>query len=306
VPASPVPAARVRAGLAAGVVCVSWAAILVRLADAAPLAIAAWRLALAGATTLCFALVRRRAELRALPARSLALLALAGLALAFHFATWISSLRLTSVASSVALVTTQPVWVALLARAFLGERVGARAAAGIALAVVGGAAMAGSDVALGRDALVGDLLALLGAWGAALYFVAGRRVRADVSLGTYVGVVYPAAAIALVVAALASGAPLSGYAPRTWLALASLAVVPQLLGHSLLNWSLKWLSGTFVAVAILAEPVVSIALALPVLGERPSPGQLAGGVLLLAGVALAATEEAKRTAPAARVDPTEL
>ncbi|MFL5263131.1 MAG: DMT family transporter [Anaeromyxobacteraceae bacterium] len=302
------PASRssVHAGLAAGVVCVSWAAILVRLADAAPLAIAAWRLAIAGAATLGFALVRRRAELRALPARSLALLALAGLALAFHFATWISSLRLTSVASSVALVTTQPVWVALLARAFLGERVGARAAAGIALALAGGAAMAGSDVALGRDALLGDLLALLGAWGAALYFVAGRRVRADVSLGTYVGVVYPAAAVALVAAALASGAPLGGYAPRTWLALLSLAVVPQLLGHSLLNWSLKWLSGTFVAVAILAEPVVSTALALPVLGERPSPGQLVGGALLLAGVALAATEEARRTAPTARVDPTEL
>jgi drug/metabolite transporter (DMT)-like permease len=286
--------------LAAGVVCVSWAAILVRLADAAPLAVAAWRMLLAGAAALAFALVHRRGELAALDRRARALLAGAGLALAVHFATWITSLRLTSVASSVALVTTQPVWVALLARVALGERVSPRTSAGIALAVVGGAAMAGSDFGLGVRALAGDALALAGAMAAAAYFVAGRRVRARLSLGAYVGVVYPAAALVLVAAALLFGAPLGGYGARTWTALALLAVVPQLVGHSLLNWSLRWLSGTFIAVTILAEPVVSSLLAIPVLGEWPTPLQTAGGVVLLLGVALAATGEA--SAPAALAD----
>ncbi len=300
VPRSP---ARLHAGLAAGVLAVSWAAILVRLADAAPLAIAAWRLVLAGAATAAFALLRRRAELAALARGERVLLAAAGLALALHFATWIASLRLTSVASSVALVTTSPVWVALLSRAFLRERIPARVALGIALAVAGGAAMAGGDVSLGRSALLGDALALAGALAAAAYFVLGRRVRARLSLGAYVGVVYPVAAAGVLALAVAAGAPLRGYAARTWGALALLALGPQLVGHSLLNWSLRWLSGTFVAVAILAEPVVSILLAIPVLGERPSGIQIAGGAVLLAGVALAAwAAPAAAASAAAEID----
>lgn len=290
---------RVRAGLALGVLSVSWAAILIRLADAPALSVAAWRLLLAGAAALAFALLRRRAELAALDRRALLLLGGAGLALSAHFATWVSSLRLTSVASSVALVTTQPVWVALLSRLLLRERIAPRVAGGIALAVAGGAAMAGGDVALGRAALAGDALALAGAVAAALYFVAGRRVRARLSLGAYVGVVYPAAALGLAALALLAGAPLSGFGARTWLALALLAAVPQLVGHSLLNWSLRWLSGTFVAVTILAEPVMSTVLAIPVLGERPTPTQVAGGLVLLAGVALAASAEPAAQAAAA-------
>jgi len=284
------------------VLAVSCAAILVRLADAPPLAIATWRLALAAAVTGALALAFRRAELAALDGRARALLAGAGLALAVHFATWIASLRLTSVASSVALVTTQPVWVALLARVALGERVGGRAAGGIALAVLGGAGMAGGDLAVGRDAIAGDLLALAGAIFAAVYFVLGRRVRARLSLGAYVGVVYPVAALALALLAAVAGAPLHGFGARTWTALLALALFPQLLGHSLLNWSLRWLSAPFVAVAILAEPVVSTIVAIPVLGEWPSPVQVAGGVVLLAGVALAASAEPAAASAAAQAD----
>lgn len=294
---------RLHAGLAAGVLAVSWAAILVRLADAAPLAIAAWRLVLAGGVTAVFALLQRRRELAALAPRSRALLVGAGLALSVHFATWIASLRFTSVASSVALVTTSPVWVAILSRVFLHERIPPRVAVGIALAVIGGVAMAGGDVSLGRAALRGDLLALAGAVAAAVYFVLGRRVRAGLSLGAYVGVVYPVAAAGLVALALAAGAPLRGYGARTWVALALLALVPQLIGHSLLNWSLRWLSGTFVAITILAEPVVSILLAIPVLGERPSAIQMLGGAVLLAGVALSAwAQPAAAASAAAEID----
>jgi drug/metabolite transporter (DMT)-like permease len=291
------PASRARTGLAAGVLAVSFAAILIRLADAPPLAIAAWRLLLAGAVAAAFAALTRRAEIGRLPPRAFLALGAAGLALGLHFATWIASLRLTSVASSVALVTTQPVFVAVLSRVALGERTNLRTATGIALALSGSAIMAGGDIALGPRAVEGDALALLGAVAAALYFVVGRSVRRELSLGAYVGVVYPAAALELTLLALATRSPLSGFGGRTWLALGLLALVPQLLGHSLLNWSLRWLSGTSVAVAILAEPVVSTALAIPVLGERPRLHQLVGGGILLVGVALAALE----TAPAESV-----
>ncbi len=288
-PSSPPPG--VRAGLALGVLSVSWAAILVRLADAPALSVATWRLAIASVPALAFALWRRRAEWARLSPRDRGLLAGAGLALACHFATWIGSLRLTSVASSVALVTTQPVWVALLARAFLGERVGRRAALGIALAVAGGVAVAGGDFSASPQALLGDLLALAGAIFAGAYIVAGRRARAGMSLGGYVGAVYPLAASALLFLALVAGAPLSGFPGRTWTALLLLGLVPQLLGHSLLNWALRWLSAPLVAVTILAEPVVSTLLAIPVLGEVPGPWTAVAGAATLAGVYLAATGE---------------
>jgi drug/metabolite transporter (DMT)-like permease len=280
---------RVRLGLGLGVMAVSWAAILVRLASAPALAIATWRMLLAALVAGAFAALRRRSELAALPLGARLQLAGAGLALAVHFATWIASLGLTSVASSVALVTTQPVWVALLSWAFLGERVGRRVVAGIALAVAGGAIMAGGDLALGPRALAGDALALAGALAAAAYFALGRSVRAHLSLGAYVGAVYPVAAAGLLVTALGAGTPLAGFDGDTWVALLALALVPQLLGHSLLNWALRWLPGTSVAVTVLAEPVVSTLLAIPVLGERPTAAQLLGGAVLLGGVALAAT-----------------
>jgi drug/metabolite transporter (DMT)-like permease len=296
-PETPGQRRRLHAGLAAGVLAVSWAAILVRLAAAPPLAVAAWRMGLAAIPAMAFAAWRRREELERLDRRARLWLAASGLALALHFATWIASLRLTTVASSVSLVTTQPIWAALLARALLGERVGRRAWAGIGLAVIGGSAVAGADFSARPEGLAGDALALAGGALAAVYLVAGRRSRAELSLGAYAGVVYPVAAAALLLAAAVSGAPLGGYAAGTWVALGLLALVPQLLGHSLLNWSLRWLSAPFVAVAILGEPVVSTLLAIPVLGETPGPLQAAGAALTIAGVAVAATGEAPRPSP---------
>jgi len=295
--------ARLAVGLSAGVLAVSWAAILVRLAEAPALSVAAWRLLVASLPALGWALWRHRAEWRALAARDRWLTAGAGLALAAHFATWIGSLQLTSVAASVALVTTQPVWVALLSAAFLGERVRRRTALGIALSLLGGFLVAGADLGHSARALAGDALAVAGAIFAALYFVAGRKARASLSLGGYVGAVYPVAAAALVTAATLAGAPLGGFSRTTWLALLLLGLVPQLLGHSLLNWSLGWLPAPLVAVAILAEPVVSTLLAIPVLGELPGPGVAAGGLVTLAGVYLAATSAAADPKPSAAGPP---
>lgn len=288
-PAEAPPRMRVAGGVLAGVVCVSFAAIFIRAAGAPALSTAAWRLIVAGVPLLAAALLWRRAELKALSSRQWMMTAAAGVALALHFGTWIASLELTSVASSVALVTTQPVWVAILSRLFLREPITTRLAAGIALALAGAALIGGADLSLEGNALPGDVLALLGAVFAAAYFVIGRRERARLSLLSYVGVVYAAAAVALVLAASVAGQPLAGFAPRTWLFLALLGLVPQLCGHSLLNWALRYLPAPKVSLAILMEPVVATLLAIPLLGERPGPLTIIGAAVTLGGIYLASS-----------------
>jgi drug/metabolite transporter (DMT)-like permease len=243
---------------------------------------------------LALALLRGRSELASLKARTWGWLVLSGLALALHFATWIASLQYTTVASSVALVTTQPVWVSLFAWLVLSERVGPRGLAAIGLCLAGSVLIGARDFTLGGQALWGDVLAVLGAILAAVYFVIGRRVREALSLGSYVGVVYAVAAVALLVAHLFVGTPLTGFTPQTWAVLAGLALVPQLIGHSLLNASVRYLSAPFVAVSILGEPVLATLWAVPLLGEKPDWVQLLGGSMALVGVVLMAREEALR------------
>jgi drug/metabolite transporter (DMT)-like permease len=276
---------------------VSWAAIFIRLADAPSLSISAWRLVLAAVPVALFALLRRREELARLDRRSLGMMALSGVCLALHFATWIASLRYTTVASSVALVTTQPIWVALMGAWFLHESVTRLGQWAIAVTTVGGLLIAGVDLGFSRAAALGDALALAGAVFAGAYFLIGRRVRGTLSAATYVGVVYPVAAGALLAAAVVARAPMTGYSATTWWMLALLAGVAQLLGHSLLNWTLRFFSAPLVSVAILGEPVVSTGLAVPFLHEWPGPLRVAGCAVTLAGVYLAARDEVSR-APA--------
>lgn len=289
-------------GLFAGVVAVSWAAIFIRLTDAPALSIAAWRLTFAALPVAGFALIRHRQELLGLTGRQWLLLASSGVALALHFATWIASLELTTVASSVALVTTQPLWVALLAWTALGEPVSRLGALAILIATAGGLVIGGADIAVSGEALIGDLLALLGALFAALYFVVGRRVRPAITLATYVAVVYSVAALVLLPAAALSGAPLTGFAPSSWLMLAAMALVSQLIGHSLLNWALRYSTASFVSVTILGEPVLSTALAIPILGEYPGPVRVAGGAVILLGVYLAVRDESEQSRRRADLD----
>lgn len=292
-----VPRARVYGGLVLGVVAVSWAAPLIRFAEAPSLAISAWRLTFASVPLLALALLRGRSELTSLSARTWGWLVLSGLALALHFATWIASLQYTTVASSVALVTTQPVWVTLFAWLALRERVGARGVAALVLCLSGSVLIGARDFAAGGTALWGDLLAVAGAVMAGVYFVVGRRVRESMSLGTYVGVVYSVAAVALMLAHGFVDSPLTGFTPRTWMVLVGLALVPQLIGHSLLNASVRHLSAPFVAVASLGEPVLSTLWAVPLLGEKPDWVQLVGGGLALVGVLVMSRDEAARQPP---------
>lgn len=283
-------------------VAVSWAAIFIRLAEAPALSIAAYRLGLSAVPVGAFALARRRAELARLRRGEWLLLTASGAALALHFAAWIASLSRTTVASSVALVTTQPVWVALLSALVLREPVSLQGALAVLVATAGGVTIAGADIALSGEALVGDALALVGAICAAVYFIVGRRVRPAMSLASYIGVVYTVAAALLLLAALAMGAPLSGFSTRTWTMFVLLALVPQLLGHSALNWALRYLSAPFVSVTVLGEPIISTLLAIPFLGEWPGPVRVVGGAVTLAGVYLAVREEAQLARRRAELD----
>jgi len=278
-----------------GVLAVSTASIFIRYAQAgAPsLTIAAGRLALAALLLAPVALARHRGALARLGARRLGLALLAGAFLAAHFALWITSLEHTTVASSVVLVTTTPLWVGLLAPFFLREPLTRRLALGILLALAGGVVVgladAGGGIAAPRGgAVLGDLMALAGAWMMAGNLMVGRRLRGGLGLVPYVSLVYGAAAVILLALMAAAGQSFLGLSPATCLWIALLALVPQLLGHTSFNWALRYLPASLVAVALLGEPVGSSALAFVLLDELPGPVTLGGAALILAGIGVVA------------------
>jgi len=287
-----IPPPRDAALLAVALVAVSTSAPLIAATAAPALAIACWRNLLAGAVLVPVALVRRHAELRRLDRRQWGLCLLAGTLLAGHFATWVPSVTLTSVASSTALVATQPVWAALLARA-QGRQVARAVWVGTGVAVVGAAMLTGVDVTLSGRALLGDLLALVGGALAAAYVTVGSALRApaptrreQMSTTAYTTVCYSTCAVLLLGLCLATGQQLTGYAGGTWLQLAALTAGAQLLGHSLVNVVLRTTSATVVSLAILVEVPGAILIAAIWLRQLPPAGTVPGLLVLLAGLAL--------------------
>jgi drug/metabolite transporter (DMT)-like permease len=273
--------------LIVAVLATTYAGPVVRFATAPALAVSFWRLALVLPATLFLARREPPAE-RGADRRDVALMALSGLFLAAHFWTWIASLRFTSVASSVLLVNLRPIFVWVIAAVWLDEHPGRRERLGIAVAVAGATLIGWGDVHLSLGALTGDLLALAGAVAAAGYSVIGRRVRRGVGVWSYVTVVYATAALALAVAGVASGTPLTGFSSRDWTVFTALAAGPMLVGHTGMNYALKHFRATTVNVAGLGEPVGAtlIAWLVPAIHEVPGPAALGGGALVLAGIAL--------------------
>lgn len=276
-------------GLVAGVTAVSTASTLIRLAqvEAGSLAIAAWRLTFAALVLAPFALAMRREELRGLSRREWGLVAAAGLLLTVHFATWISSLALTTVAASVVLVSTNPLFVGVASHLFFGERLNRRVVAGLAVAVAGSMVIGLGDLGQGRHQVLGDVLALGGAVSGAGYFLIGRQLRGRLSLLGYVFPVYAVSAVALMAVALVSGVRMGGFASSTWVWIVLMALGPQIVGHSSLNWSLRHLTATYVTLVVLVEPVGSALLAWAILGEVPTVAAAVGGALILAGIGVA-------------------
>lgn len=285
VEATALPPSRDVALIVVALCAVSTAGPLIAATAAPALAIAFWRNALAGAVVLPTAALRNRRELRSLGGRQWRLSALSGLFLAGHFATWVPSIALTAVASSTALVSTQPVWVALIARA-RGRRVDRGTWIGIGVAVAGAALLSGADLSLSVRALLGDVLAVAGGILAAAYITVGAAVRARISTTAYTAVCYTTCALLLLAVCLAARAPLSGYGWQTWLKLAALTAGAQLLGHSLFNVVLRSTSATVVSLAILFEVPGAALIAGLWLGQVPPVSALPGLALLLAGVAI--------------------
>ena len=272
--------------LGIGVAAVSTAAIMIREADAPAIVIAAYRLGLASLPLLVLAGLRRGRGLRS-RRDVLALMALSGVFLALHFGFWVASVKQTSILTSVVLVTTTPLFVGVVGGPLLGERPGRTIWLAMGVAALGTLLMVSEDFDAGGDTLTGDLLALLGAAFAAGYIMAGRRVLgAGSDWLSYITVTYSTAAILLLCAAVLSGSPLTGFSSSTYALLVALAVIPQLVGHTAVNRSLGRLPAIVVSLAILGEPVGATILAAVFLGEEPTLTQLAGGLVVLTGVAL--------------------
>ena len=297
--------------LAFGILAVSSASIFVRYAqeDAPSLVIAAWRLSLAALILAPLTLRRDRSVLRALWRAELALALLSGLFLALHFATWISSLEYTTVASSAVLVTTTPLWVALVSQFFLKEPITRPVLLGMLLALLGGITIGLSDTCAwhaggiacpgmsemvhGR-AFLGDLLALAGAMFAAAYVIIGRKLRPNVTLLSYIFLVYGAAAVVLVAMMFLAKEPAFGYPPITYVWFLLLAIFPQLLGHSSFNWALKYVSAAYVSIMLLGEPIGATILAYFLLDEAPTTVKVFGAILILTGIFIATRVEVKQ------------
>jgi drug/metabolite transporter (DMT)-like permease len=297
-----------RLGLLLGILAASSAAIFIRYAqqEAPSLVIAASRLGIASMILAMLVLPRSWKEIGRLRRTQVLLMVLSGVFLALHFATWITSLEYTSVASSVVLVTTSPLWVALLSPIFLKEKINRMVGIGLAVSLVGSIIIEASQAcaltqtgiqceAVGEilqgKGLFGNLLSLAGAWFAAFYLVVGRKVRSDVSLRVYTLLVYGTAAVVLAGLVLVFQQKVTGYSPQTYLLFLGLALVPQLMGHSLFNWALKYVSAAFVSIALLGEPIGSSILALILLSERPTLLEVGGGTLILAGIYLASQSD---------------
>lgn len=287
--------------LGAAVLIVSSAAILIRVAQAEgvqSITIAAWRLTIAAALLCPLTLAKASQEIRMLRSREWLLGAAAGVFLALHFAAWVSSLAYTSIASSTALVTTNPIWIALVSWLIFRESLSRWLAFGIAAAIAGSALIFLSDAQLvtsagGSDPMFGNTLAVMGSVTVCGYLLIGRQLRKTMKLLTYVWLVYSSAAVTLMVAAFVSGAPLNGFSSIAWACLIGLALGPQLLGHTAFNWALKHVSATFIAIVILGEPIGSALLGWLIFEERFAPLQLAGFLMLLLGIYLASRGEGR-------------
>ena len=301
--------------IALGILAVSTGSIFVRYAQvyAPSIVIAAYRLGLATLFLAPATLIRHRAELVSIKGRDRWLAVGSGIFLALHFATWITSLEYTTVVSSVVLVSTAPLWVALLSPITVKEPLTKLILVGMGLASVGVILVGISDVCsltggylicpsvsqfIRGQAFLGDILALIGAWMAAGYLLVGRKLRGGIGLIPYIFVVYGIAAAVLIMLVIGSGQSATGYPSQTYIWLILLALIPQLLGHSSFNWALGYLSAAFVSITLLGEPIGSAILAYILLDETPTLLKIIGAILILAGIFIASRgERSHKTKP---------
>ena len=292
------------------IVATSSAAILIRYAldlNMPPLLIAAARLAVATAALTPLALSRYRAPIRGLSHNEWTLILISGLCLAIHFTAWVSSLQYTTVLVSVVIVSTGPIWVAILEVIFLHIRLSRLVIAGLIIALCGGLIIGiplngvSAAAALSADDLsatvTGALLAWIGALSVSVYMLIGRKLRTRLQVIPYVWLVYGAAAIFAFAVILFTSTPVTGFRVEGYLILLAMGLVPQLLGHSSLNYLLEYFPAALVSMFSQLEPIGSAILALVLFRELPPEQQIAGSIIIVLGVIVASRGEIKQSAP---------
>ena len=279
-----------------GVLFTSFSAIFIRLSQAPALAIAANRMIL---TTIMLIplLAHERATTKGkrqrVGTRLILLCLLSGFFLAIHFAAWVRSVELTTIASATVIVNSQPLFVVFASFLLFKERVSRRALLYILIVLIGGALLSSGDISLGKDALAGDALALLGAVAVAGYMIIGRYVRQYLSARSYVFIVYGTSAVILSIFCVSTGTPIFDYGYREYLLFAAMAFFCTILGHTLFNWALKYLKASFVSTITLGEPVFATVLGMSIFAEVPPALTVIGGVIMLSGLGAFVREESK-------------
>ncbi|KGX86572.1 DMT family transporter [Pontibacillus litoralis] len=270
-----------------GVLSVSTSAVLVKLAGDAPASIIAnYRLFIAVLLMTPYILFYKTKEFRSISKKDWWLSGVSGVFLAFHFILWFESLNYTSVASSVVLVTMQPIFAFLGTYFFFKERFTAGAVISMIIAITGSVVISWGDFQISGQALFGDILALLGAVMVTGYFLVGQHVRKRLSLMTYTFVVYSISSITLILYNVITTKPFTGYSTETWMYFLALAIIPTFFGHTLFNWALKWVSTSSISMSIVFEPIGASLLAYFILGEKISGFQWLGGAIVIFGLSL--------------------
>ncbi len=267
-----------------GVFFISFSSILTRVSEAPSLAIATYRVGIASLLLAPVFFAKHIPEMKRMNRKTFILCIISGIFLALHFASWISSIKYTSITSSTVLVNTQPVFVVLGSYLIYREKSSLRSVASILVAIAGSVVISLGDSSMGSNVLYGDFLAMVGAVTVAAYMLIGRYARRNLSVTGYTFIVYTTCTITLLFMALATSTPLTGYPPRELAIFLALAVVCTLLGHSIFNWGLGHVKPTFVSTAVLGEPVLATIFAILLLGEVPTLPRLVGGLVVIGGI----------------------
>lgn len=270
--------------LFSGIFSTSFAAIFIRLADAPPLAIAFYRMAIASVLLIIPFLLWKQVKLYRLNKNDTLIIISGGFSLAMHFTLWITSLSMTTVASAVVLVSTTPIFVGIITHFILKEKLSIVMISGIFIALIGGIIITGFDFRSGNNNIKGDLLAVSGAIFSAIYFVIGRKIRQRLSLLPYITIVYSVSAVILLFICISAKIPFFNYTGKTYFYFFLLGLIPTIIGHSTINWALKYIRTTVVSISGLLEPIFSSILAAIILYELPPLSVISGGFLILSGI----------------------
>lgn len=267
-----------------GVIFVSFSAIITKTSQAPALAIATYRLGFTTVLLLPSVIKNKRTEMKNMNKKTMNICIISGIFLAFHFATWISSIKYTSIASSTVLVNTHPIFIVLGSFFILKERVSKKALLSIALAFTGSIIISLGDSTLGSNILLGDILAVLGGFFVAGYMMIGRVARQKLSVTSYTFIVYLSSTITLFLLSLITNTPLFPYPLKEWIIFLSLAVFCTILGHSIFNWALEHVKPTFISTSVLGEPVFATIWAIFIFNEIPTPWQITGSMIIIYGI----------------------